>query len=100
MVKKNRRTLSAELYDKAVKAAGLTFDEGDFVQQNGAVLGRYQAIHIPLQRVVECGDEVIDEVLIFGDGCLELHDYTSQDAYNWEDYPNEVLSDVVDNIKI
>lgn len=100
MAKKSRRTLSAELYEKATIAAGLKFEEGEFIRESGEVLGRYQAIHIPLQCAVEYEDELIDEVLIFGDGCVELHDCNSQDAYNWDDYPNEVLSGVVDNIII
>lgn len=102
MAKKSRRTLSAELYEKTTKAAGLTFEEedGEFIRESGEVLGRYQAIHIPLHSAVEYDDELIDEVLIFGDGCIELHDCNSQDAYNWDDYPNEVLSGVVDNIII
>ena len=98
--KKNRRELFMELMDKTMDVAMLRYEDGEFIDAEDNVLGRYQAKHISLQDKVFFEDELIDEVLLFGDGTIEFHDYNSKDAYCWEDYPNEVLSGVVDNIII
>jgi hypothetical protein len=100
MERKNRYQLSTELYKLALSACGLTYEDGIILDSDNRKLGRYQSRFAPLCKTVKFDNEVIDGVVIFGDGCVELHDKAGQDAYNWDNYPNSVLSEVVNNIQI
>ena len=37
----------------------------------------------------------VDGILLFGDGTLEFHDKDTQDAYNWADYENDFIENVL-----
>lgn len=39
--------------------------------------------------------DVIDSVLVFADGTIEFHLREEEDAYNWANFPKEVVEDVL-----
>jgi hypothetical protein len=38
-------------------------------------------------------------VLIFGDGTIEFHEKESEEAFNWIEYPIEVIQSVINQLK-
>ena len=41
--------------------------------------------------------DTIDSVMVFADGTIEFHQAVDEGAYNWADYPIEIVSEVLLN---
>ena len=48
---------------------------------------------------IDYQSDKIDAVLVFADGTIEFHEETEGDAYNWTDYPVEVIENVLKEVE-
>ena len=52
-------------------------------------------IEIPL---VGYDEDAIDGVLVFADGTIEFHNWSTEDAFNWTSHPVEVIEEVLNKV--
>lgn len=55
--------------------------------------------YIEFRNTIPYNNNHIDGVLIFGDGTIEFHEKESEEAFNWADYPIDIIVGVIDRLK-
>lgn len=55
--------------------------------------------YIGFENTIPYKGNHIDGVLIFGDGTIEFHEKESEEAFNWVDYPIEIIQNIIDRLK-
>lgn len=55
--------------------------------------------YIELGNTIPYNNSHIDGVLIFGDGTIEFHEKESEEAFNWADYPINIIISVIERLK-
>jgi hypothetical protein len=55
--------------------------------------------YIGFENTIPYNNNHIDGLLIFGDGTIEFHEKESEEAFNWADYPIEIIQSVIDRLK-
>lgn len=55
--------------------------------------------YIALENTIPYKGNHIDGVLIFGDGTIEFHEKEIEEAFNWADYPIDIIIGVIDRLK-
>ena len=55
--------------------------------------------YVALDNTIPYNNGHINGVLIFGDATIEFHEKESEEAFNWADYPIEVIQSVIDRLK-
>lgn len=55
---------------------------------------------IDLPNEVELDEDTIDSILFFGDGTIEFHYKTEQDAFNWAEFSEGVNEKVIEQLKL
>lgn len=72
------------------------FDKMQFFKsKTNEVYEEYQYENIELPEKIAFDDDYIDEVLFFGDGTIEFHLQKEQDAFCWDEFPIEVIEQVI-----
>ena len=55
--------------------------------------------YIGFENTIPYNNNHIDGLLIFGDCTIEFHEKESEEAFNWADYPIEIIQSVIDRLK-
>lgn len=55
--------------------------------------------YIGFENTIPYNNNHIDGVLIFGDGTIEFHEKESEEAFNWFDYPINIIVSVIERLK-
>lgn len=55
--------------------------------------------YISFENTIPYNKNHIDGLLIFGDATIEFHEKESEEAFNWADYPIEIIQSVIDRLK-
>ena len=55
--------------------------------------------YVALDNTIPYNNGHINGVLIFGDATIEFHEKESEEAFNWIEYPIEVIQSVIDQLK-
>ena len=55
--------------------------------------------YVALDNTIPYNNGHINGVLIFGDATIEFHEKESEEAFNWADYPIEIIQSVIDRLK-
>lgn len=89
--------LHDEIFQLACKLIGYEVVNGKIFYQ-GEVMPSCEFESVGLERHIPFEGDEIDEVLVFGDGTVELHFKNEQDAYNWGEFSGLVRGECEESI--
>ena len=75
-------------------------DEVNSFMVNNSIMEWTDYAVIDLPNEVELDEDSIDSIFIFGDGTIEFHYKTEQDAFNWAEFSEEVNEKVIEQLKL
>lgn len=85
-----------ELLAHAIIGAKISVNDGIMCDSNGNEMSWEDYDGVSFKKPIPGTN--IDGYLIFGDGTLEFHEI-NEEAFNWGDYPIEIIEKVNDYIK-
>lgn len=92
---KNEIKFRLALIDKLTSACasylGVHIDDDSNVFIGDNVFEPYDCETIGLSKTIPYDNDLIDSVLMFGDGTIEFHLQDSQEAFNWNEFNNEII---------
>lgn len=83
-----------------ITALGITFKDDVMIAPDKTEMSWEDMEYLELSTPIEYQDGVIDGVLIFGDMTIEFHDKETEEAFNWADFPIEVIDKVTNIIQM
>lgn len=93
-----RLELHDEIFALASEMCGLKFF-GRTIYTGGKALPYDDYVDILLRKGISVEGDEIDAVLIWGDGTVEFHLRDECDAFNWSEYDDSVLEQVLNDLR-
>lgn len=87
------------LLSLTIVASGIKVDDDIMYNSEDNELAWEDMEYITLNNTIPYNNGHIDGVLIFGDATIEFHEKESEEAFNWADYPIEIIQSVIDRLK-
>lgn len=88
------------LFIHALVAGGMSINDDIIVDRDNRELAWDDMEYINLNTNIIYEDYNIDGVLVFGDGTIEFHDANSEEAFNWVEFPKEIIEKISELLKI
>lgn len=87
------------LLSLSIVASGIQVKDDIMYDSENNELAWEDMEYITLNNTIPYNNGHIDGVLIFGDATIEFHEKESEEAFNWADYPIEIIQSVIDQLK-
>lgn len=87
------------LLSLTIVASGIKVNDDIMYDSEDNELAWEDMEYVTLDNTIPYNNEHIDGVLIFGDGTIEFHEKESEEAFNWIEYPIEVIQSVINQLK-
>ena len=87
------------LLSLAIVASGIKVKDDIMYDSEDNELAWEDMEYISFNNSIPYSDGHLDGLLIFGDGTIEFHEKESEEAFNWADYPIEIIQSVIDRLK-
>ena len=87
------------LFNLAIVVSSLNIKDGILYDANGDELNWDDMEFVDLNKPIYYKGNHIDGLLIFGDGTIEFHEKESEDAFNFADYPIEIIISVIKQLE-
>lgn len=87
------------LLSLAIVASGIKVKDDIMYDSEDNELAWEDMEYVALDITIPYNNGHINGVLIFGDGTIEFHEKESEEAFNWIEYPIEVIQSVIDQLK-
>ena len=88
---KFRNALGDKLVSVCSSYLNISFDDDLNTYVNGKIFEPYDYEFIEIPNVIPYENDCIDGILIFGDGTIEFHLKDSEEAFNWNEFNNEII---------
>lgn len=88
---KFRIALGDKLVSVCSSYLNISFDDDLNTYVNGKIFEPYDYEFIEIPNVIPYENDCIDGILIFGDGTIEFHLQNSKEAFNWNEFNNEII---------
>lgn len=87
------------LLSLAIVASGIKVEDDIMLDSEGKELAWEDMEYIELENTIPYSNGHLDGLLIFGDGTIEFHDKDSEEAFNWSEFPIEIIQKVIDRLE-
>ena len=87
------------LLSLTIVASGIKVNDDIMFDSQDNELAWEDMEYVALDNTIPYNNGHINGVLIFGDGTIEFHEKESEEAFNWVEYPIEVIQSVIDQLK-
>jgi hypothetical protein len=87
------------LLSLAIVASGIKVEDDIMHDSEGKELAWEDMEYIEFDNTIPYSNGHLDGLLIFGDGTIEFHDKDSEEAFNWSEFPIEIIQKVIDRLE-
>lgn len=87
------------LLSLSIVASGIKVNDDIMYDSENNELAWEDMEYVALDNTILYNNGHINGVLIFGDGTIEFHEKESEEAFNWVEYPIEVIQSVINQLK-
>lgn len=87
------------LLSLTIVASGIKVNDDIMFDSEDNELAWEDMEYVAFDNTIPYNNGHINGVLIFGDGTIEFHEKESEEAFNWADYPIEIIQNVIDRLK-
>ena len=87
------------LLSLTIVASGIKVNDDIMYDSENNELAWEDMEYVTLDNTIPYNNGHINGVLIFGDGTIEFHEKESEEAFNWVEYPIEVIQSVINQLK-
>jgi hypothetical protein len=87
------------LLSLAIVASGINVKDDIMYDSEDNELAWEDMEYISFNNSIPYSEGHLDGLLIFGDGTIEFHEKESEEAFNWVDFPIEIIQSVIDRLK-
>lgn len=87
------------LLSLSIVASGINVKDDIMYDSEDNELAWEDMEYIDFENTIPYNNNHIDGLLIFGDCTIEFHEKESEEAFNWAEYPIEVIQSVINQLK-
>ena len=87
------------LLSLSIVASGIKVNDDIMYDSEDNELAWGDMEYIDFENTIPYNNGHINGVLIFGDATIEFHEKENEEAFNWADYPIEIIQSVIDRLK-